>query len=328
VRAAPVGRARRPHPLPTHTHARLPSTLPSPPTLSSLQARERIVGWYSTGARLRPADADIHDLVGGYVAGSGTEAVALMCEVSPKEGQGGLPVAAFAALDEAPAAGGGAGPGRPRRVFVNVATEVGATEAEEVGVEHLLRDVKDAAASRLGADLAGVSAGVRGLGGRLRALAGYAAAVAEGRLPPNHELLAEIQTALSLLPSLGGVDGGGGVGGGLGGPPRAGEEAPAAGPTPAPAASLPAALSSRSTDMMLAVYAGAAVRAVLALHALVDNREAAAARERADAAASAAALLAAAAAAAPATSDGGKENGEEGGEKADGEAAKAGEKKA
>jgi len=269
-------------------------------------ARERIVGWYSTGPRLRPADTDIHDLVSGYVAGSGTEAVALLCEVAPKEQ--GLPVSAYAAVDEAPASGGGAAAGRPRRVFVNVPTEVGATEAEEVGVEHLLRDVKDAAASRLGADLAGVAAGVRGLGGRLRAVAGYAAAVAEGRLPPNHDLLADIQSALSLLPSLGGVAGVGGEGGvdeAMGGAGAAGAASSAA--LPPPTASLPAALSSRSTDMMLAVYAGAAVRAVLALHALVDNREAAQARERADAAV-AAAKAGGSAGDGGAKKEGGKEN--------------------
>lgn len=38
-------------------------------------------------------------------------------------------------------------------MFVNLPTEVGATEAEEIGVEHLLRDVKDAAVSTLASEV-------------------------------------------------------------------------------------------------------------------------------------------------------------------------------
>ena len=40
-----------------------------------------------------------------------------------------------------------------RQVFVNLPTEVGATEAEEIGVEHLLRDVKDASISTLSSEV-------------------------------------------------------------------------------------------------------------------------------------------------------------------------------
>lgn len=39
------------------------------------------------------------------------------------------------------------------QVFANLPTEVGATEAEEIGVEHLLRDVKDAAVSTLASEV-------------------------------------------------------------------------------------------------------------------------------------------------------------------------------
>lgn len=42
---------------------------------------------------------------------------------------------------------------KSKKVFVNLPTEVGATEAEEIGVEHLLRDVKDAAISTLSSEV-------------------------------------------------------------------------------------------------------------------------------------------------------------------------------
>lgn len=71
--------------------------------------------------------------------------------------QDGLPTTAYAAVDDVSEAGKG-GDGK---VFANVPTSVAATEAEDVGVEHLLRDVADDAA-----------AGLRTLSGDVNALAG------------------------------------------------------------------------------------------------------------------------------------------------------------
>jgi hypothetical protein len=67
--------------------------------------------------------------------------------VQPKEM--GLPVHAYMARDEVREDG----TEKSRKVFVNLPTEVGATEAEEIGVEHLLRDVKDAAVSSLATEV-------------------------------------------------------------------------------------------------------------------------------------------------------------------------------
>lgn len=61
----------------------------------------------------------------------------------------GLPVHAYLARDEVREDG----TEKSKQVFVNLPTEVGATEAEEIGVEHLLRDVKDAAVSTLSSEV-------------------------------------------------------------------------------------------------------------------------------------------------------------------------------
>ena len=84
-----------------------------------------------------------------------------------EEANDGLPTTAYAAIDDvsetssgnASASGGGAA--ATRKVFANVPTSVAATEAEDVGVEHLLRDVADDAAT-----------GLRTLSGDVSALAG------------------------------------------------------------------------------------------------------------------------------------------------------------
>lgn len=63
----------------------------------------------------------------------------------------GLPVHAYLARDEVREDG----TEKSKKVFVNLPTEVGATEAEEIGVEHLLRDVKDASISTLSSEVRG-----------------------------------------------------------------------------------------------------------------------------------------------------------------------------
>ena len=100
-----------------------------------------------------------------------------------------------------------------------------------------------------------VNSGLKSLRARLVAAVDYCDAVAAGRLPANHDILRLLQDAFNALPS-----------------------APPSGASPDPA--LARALSARANDMMLAAYMGSLVRAVLALHGLVDNRETAAARRR------------------------------------------------
>lgn len=219
-------------PTSTQTHTPITKTTPT--------ARERIVGWYSTGPRLREADVDVNELVAGYC----DSPVLVVCEVEPKDV--GLPFAAYCSVSEVREDG----TEKARKVFASVPTEVGQTEAEEVGVEHLLRDVKDATVSTLATDVAAKLQALRGLRGKLGELQAYLGAVADGRLPVNHDISALLQDALNLLPN-------------------------------ASAEHLTGALAVKGNDMMAVVYVAALARAVLAMHRLVDNREARAAREKA-----------------------------------------------
>lgn len=116
-------------------------------------ARERVIGWYHTGPRLRESDLDIHGLLGNYCSNP----LLLICEVQvrssrcmvwgsmvpgrcicstvsfaacplqPKEV--GLPVHAYVAEDEVSKDG----TQRATKVFVNLPTVVGSTEAEQIG---------------------------------------------------------------------------------------------------------------------------------------------------------------------------------------------------
>ena len=61
------------------------------------------------------------------------------------------------------------------------------------GVEHLLRDVKDATISTLSTEVGEMVTGLRGLKSRLEEVRAYLRAVLDGRLPINHDILRNLQ---------------------------------------------------------------------------------------------------------------------------------------
>eukprot|EP00166_Cyanidium_caldarium_P005220 ctg_611.g336 len=162
-------------------------------------ARERIIGWYSTGPKIRPADPDIDDIVRGFCASG--RSLYLICKVEPTEL--GLPTETYVSVsDESSVLG--VSSGVRRRVFEHVPCSIGALEAEEVGTEHLLRDVKDAAAvTTLAADVSAKLEALRSLTGRLRRIRQYVEQVAAGQLPIHNEIMYALQDVLNRLPRLG-----------------------------------------------------------------------------------------------------------------------------
>lgn len=197
-----------------------------------VNAKEKIIGWYHTGPRLRESDMNIHSLISEYCEGKTPTLV--ICEVKPKDV--GLPVHAYMAVDEVRE------DERSQKVFMNLPTEVGATEAEEIGVEHLLRDVKDATVSSLSSQIGEMVTGLRGLRMRLLEIQTYLEAVVAGKLPVNHDIVKNLQEIFSLLPNLNMEE-------------------------------IVSAFAIETNDMMMAVYLASLVRSVVALHNLIDNKE-------------------------------------------------------
>ena len=87
--------------------------------------------------------------------------------------------------------------------FKHVTSEIGAMEAEEVGVEHLLRDVKDTTISTLANQVTQKLGSLKGLASRLQEIDAYLQNVQSGRLPINHQIIYKLQ----VLPHLCGKGG-------------------------------------------------------------------------------------------------------------------------
>lgn len=64
-------------------------------------------------------------------------------------------------------------------------SSIGASEAEEIGVEHLLRDIKDASQGTLSKRVSDKLVGLKVLAGKLKEMRIYLEKVVEGKLAYN-----------------------------------------------------------------------------------------------------------------------------------------------
>lgn len=133
-----------------------------------------------------------------------------------------------------------------------------AEEAEEIGVEHLLRDIRDVAVGTLSTRITSQLQSLQGLHLRLRDIGQYLQKVIDRELPVNHAILGNLQDVFNLLPNLA--------------TPaatiRAGEELE----KPTDNSELARAMSIKTNDQLMAIYLSSLVRAVTAFHDLIENK--------------------------------------------------------
>jgi len=208
-----------------------------------------MIGWYHSGPKLRASDQEINDLFKRFIA----RPVMVIVDVRPHTV--GIPTDAYFAVEEIKDVSlnfsmlplhltflfctqDGT---ETRKTFLHVPSAIEAEEAEEIGVEHLLRDIKDSTTTTLATRVSEQLASLRGLQSRLGDIQKYLADVATGAMPVNHQIVYHLQDVLNLLPNL---------------------------TDPITTQSF----ASSTNDQLLVVYLSSLLRAVIALHALVDNK--------------------------------------------------------
>ncbi|KAI3381540.1 hypothetical protein SNEBB_008703 [Seison nebaliae] len=156
-----------------------------------VNSRERIVGWYHTGPKLRSNDLQINELLLQYVK----HPVLVIIDAKPKDV--GLPTESYIAVEEIHDDGT-----MINKTFEHLPSEIGAEEAEEVGVEHLLRDIRNITAGTLSQQITQQVYGLKGLGMALVEIVEYLKKVNEGKLPKNNQILSKLQDIQNLLPPV------------------------------------------------------------------------------------------------------------------------------
>lgn len=195
-----------------------------------VNARERVVGWYHTGPKLYQNDIAINELVRKYCP----NCVLVVIDAKPKDL--GLPTEAYQAVEEVHDDGS-----PTSKTFDHVPSEIGAEEAEEVGVEHLLRDIKDTTIGSLSQRITNQLLGLKGLNTQLNDIRNYLYQVGKGELPINHQIIYQWQDILSMFPDFchdNFIDN----------------------------------LYVKTNDQMLVVYLATLVRSIIALHDLITNK--------------------------------------------------------
>ncbi|ORY46552.1 26S proteasome non-ATPase regulatory subunit 7 [Rhizoclosmatium globosum] len=189
-----------------------------------------MVGWYHSGPKLRPSDLEINELFKRYIPNP----VLVIIDVKPKDI--GIPTDAYFAIEEVHDDGTAT-----TKTFAHLPSSIEAEEAEEIGVEHLLRDIKDNAVGTLSTQITDQLDSLKGLHNRLSDITSYLEKVVLGKLPVNHQILYNLQDIFNLLPNLERVE-------------------------------TVKSFAVTTNDELLVVYLSSLVRAVIALHNLIQNK--------------------------------------------------------
>jgi 26S proteasome regulatory subunit N8 len=217
-------------------------------------AGEKLIGWYHTGPKLRASDLEINEVMKRFTP----KPVLVIVDIRPDnergDGGSGIPTDAYFAVEEIKDDGTSS-----QRTFVHVPSSIEAEEAEEIGVEHLLRDIKSLSLSSstsglsLSSRVSSQLTSLAGLSSRLNEIRDYLSAVLENLLPVNHQVLYHLQDIFNLLPNLEATESASGSGGGSS--TSDGKKRP---------------FTTATNDQLLVLYLSSLIRAVIALHDLVS----------------------------------------------------------
>ncbi|KAG5953979.1 proteasome regulatory particle subunit [Claviceps sorghi] len=204
-----------------------------------VNAREKLIGWYHSGPKLRASDLEINELFKRYTPNP----LLVIIDVQPKES--GVPTDAYFAVEEIKDDGT-----TTSRTFVHTPSIIEAEEAEEIGVEHLLRDIRDVAVGTLSTRVTNQLQSLQGLHLRLRDIGAYLQKVLDGQLPVNHAILGNLQDVFNLLPNLSTPEGNAKAGSG----------------------DLAYAMGVKTNDQLMTIYLSSLIRAITAFHDLIENK--------------------------------------------------------
>ncbi|QIX01841.1 hypothetical protein AMS68_007358 [Peltaster fructicola] len=223
-----------------------------------VNAREKLIGWYHSGPKLRASDLEINELFKRYTPNP----LLVIIDVQPKDV--GVPTDAYFAVEEIKDDGT-----TTSKTFVNTPSTIEAEEAEEIGVEHLLRDIRDVAAGTLATRITSQLQSLQGLHLRLQDIGRYLQKVLDGELPVNHAILGNLQDVFNLLPNLStpkvtakdlaALNQQTNASIGLSGGTSENTE-------------LSRAMSVKTNDQLMAIYLSSLIRAITAFHDLIDNK--------------------------------------------------------
>lgn len=193
-------------------------------------AKEKMIGWYHSGPKLLSSDIEINELFKKY----NPNPVLVVIDVKPNDLR--LPTDAYYSVEEIHDDGTAT-----TKTFNHIPSSIEAEEAEEIGVEHLLRDIKDTSVGSLSTKIVSQLDSLKALHHNLGDIHCYLEKVLTGALPINHTIIYNLQDMFNLLPDIDLAD-------------------------------TVKSFAVKTNDELLVIYLSSMIRSVIALHNLIENK--------------------------------------------------------
>jgi 26S proteasome regulatory subunit N8 len=195
-----------------------------------INIKEQVLGWYVTGSSFKPHDLEINEIFSGY----NKKSILITCDVNSKK-EFDLPTKAFYAVEYVD------NEGYIQRSFKSIACKVEAFEPEEVGVEHLIRELKDLNMDSLQNKLQNKVQSLVALRGKISTISQYLEDVSTGRRKSDQQITFALQRIMAKLPKVLSTE-------------------------------MKNALAAKVNENYLNLYVAGIVKSVIAIHNLLNNR--------------------------------------------------------
>ena len=197
-----------------------------------INKREKLVGWYSSGPKIRPHDIEINEVFRKYC----DKPVFIIIDVQEHKESVGIPAESYIMQEEVDQ------DGQLIKTFFKLNTTIEASLPEEIGVEFMLKDINDP--NRVGLVSKIINdkeQSLLALIKKLTEIKKYLANVVSGKIPVNVQIIYNIQEIFNLLPNF-------------------------------DTESLIKAMSIQTNNNYLVLYISWLAKTVIALHKLINNK--------------------------------------------------------
>ena len=197
-----------------------------------INSKEKIVGWYSSGPKIRPHDIEINEVFRKYCQ----KPVFVIIDVQEKKEGLGLPAESYIMKEEVDQ------DGQLIKTFFKLNTTIEASLPEQIGVEFMLKDINDPnRAGSVSKIINDKEQSLRALIKKLTEIKEYLTKVIAGKIPVNSQIIYNIQEIFNLLPNF-------------------------------DTESLIKAMSIQTNNNYLVLYLSWLTKTVIALHKLLNNK--------------------------------------------------------
>jgi 26S proteasome regulatory subunit N8 len=216
-----------------------------------INAKEKLIGWYHSGPKLRQNDLKINEVFKKLTPNP----LLLIVDVNSTD-KIDIPTNCYLAIEEIKEDGS-----NNEKTFIHYPSIIEAEEAEEIGVEHLLRDIRDENRGNLTINLSNNFKSLKSLNEKLLNIVKYLSKLITGELPINSSILGKLQDVFNLLPNISQIT-----------DIQSSDDSIQSNQICSHERKLASSFNVKTNDQLMILYVSSLVRSIIAFHDLIDNK--------------------------------------------------------